>query len=122
MPLNFRKTFVCGLLPENFPSLLVKSVDLPGVFWIILYGSHITEQPVARLVFGAAGECGRDEDFVAPNNGTRMREARYRGLPASVDGFVRVPFDCRSGPFDDSRGAGAAELRPILCWGDGGGD
>src|SRR6185295_19671328 len=109
VPLNFRQTFISYALPKNFAAVLIQRVNLPGVLGIVLHWFHITVQAVARFVFGAGRDCGADEYFVTPNDGTGMRESRYRCFPAGVERLLSVEFHGCSLSFDNSSRAWPAK-------------
>src|SRR6266550_73673 len=114
MPLNFWQPFVGALFPEDLSCLFVEGIDLPDMFRIILYGGHVTIQSVARLVLSAAGNGSSYEDFVTPDDGAGMSEPGYLSLPTGIERFLRIPRGGRRTTFDDSGGAGATKLRPVL--------
>src|ERR1051326_3714201 len=114
MPLNFRDTLVGCLFPEYLAGRFVERVDLPRVFRIVFRWSDVAEESEARLVF-AGTDCADDEYLVAPNDGTRVRQAGDRRFPTDIEGGGGVKFYglCRS--FGDSRCARTTKLRPVLC-------
>src|SRR4030095_3455210 len=114
MTLDLGHTFEGDALPQNLAAVLIKRVNLPGVFGIVLHRSHVTVKAVARFVFSAAGNSGGNEYFVSPNHRTRVCKTRYRCFPARVERLLGVELHSCRLSFDNSGRPRPAKLRPVL--------
>ncbi len=114
MTLHFRHAVEGDAFPQDRSRVLVDRVNLPGVLGIIFNGCDIAVESVLRFIFRATGYRSAHENLVAPNNWTRVGQARDLEFPTHVFGFRGVPFDGLCKTFVDAGRAGTAKLRPVL--------
>src|SRR5690242_8718415 len=112
MALFERLAFIRNSVPQNFTRLLVERVDHPAVARPILRRIAVAVKTgTKRRVRIAANRAGH-KDAVAPDDRTRMSEARNRRVPENVLPGLTVPFVRQVLPLGDARCPGTTKSRP----------
>src|SRR6185503_10278005 len=80
---------------------------------LVHYRCDVAVKTDAEAVVPLAADCRRDAEPVAPDDGTRVPESRYRRRPADVLLRRHIPVDCRREAVRDTRAADAPERGPV---------
>src|SRR6185369_5464434 len=101
-------------IPQDFPSALVETVDVPGVRRSVCVGINIAEEPMTKELPALAADGGGNEHFVAPDHGACVREPGNRSLPENVCAFGRIPGRGGRLTVGNSGSIGASKRGPVL--------
>src|SRR5262245_51610955 len=112
MPFQPRNTFVPELVPEDCACVFVETEQTPLVPLIFLIRISSAIEADLEIRFCARPDGSRQIELVPPDDGTGVREAWDRSMPANVFVGFQIPGQRRA-TFRNAARLRPAKLRPI---------